>query len=325
MAGPQLDDGVLKLEQFIGVLRTTIEQVGDGTDTLETHADQLDDLEGTAQNGFEDLNGALEDFEDGLDSGRQDAVEEIGELATLARDAAGQRLGEAEGEVAGGGSSFDGALNEGRDEVDQADSGLTSQGFDALGSTIDAVESSVDGAREKSDGSFDELGTGFEAFHQRVSDAFTEAEAKFDESVADLSDKANSLATDAGDCVSGFESDGGDFHSEVESLGGEVEGLYDGWDGDVDEAADDLVSSVETLMDDTAAFVETVGKDQIESPGDLVLNESFEPYLSELSELQAVVDGAAGGVAETLVSLVDELVKSESVVDTIDQLLNAVE
>ena len=85
MAGPQLDDGVLKLEQFIGVLRTTIEQVGDGTDTLETHADQLDDLEGTAQNGFEDLNGALEDFEDGLDSGRQDAVEEIGERIALFR------------------------------------------------------------------------------------------------------------------------------------------------------------------------------------------------------------------------------------------------
>jgi uncharacterized phage infection (PIP) family protein YhgE len=320
-----LDDGVLKLEQFIGVLRTTIDQVGETTGTLESHADDLGDMEGTTESGFEDLNDALEEFEDDLDSARQDAVDEIGELTALAREAAGQRLGEAESEVEGAESSFEGALSEGRAEMDRAYSSLNAQGFDALATTVAAAESALDASRLEASQAFDELGSGVKGFADRTEESFKEAEGKFAEGVSDLDEKSAALVTEAGDCVSGFESDGSDFQGEMTSLGGELVSLYEGWDGTVTAAADDLTSSVKSLMDDTAAFVTTAGSDQLEAPADLVLNDSFAPYLVELGELQGVLDAAASGPAETLVPLVDELEKSEKVIGTIDQLLNAVE
>jgi uncharacterized phage infection (PIP) family protein YhgE len=320
-----LDDGVLKLEQFIGVLRTTIDQVGETTGTLESHADDLGGLEGDTESGFEDLNDALEEFEEQLDTARQDAVDEIGELTALAREAAGQRLGDAEGEVESAESSFEGAMTEGRAEVDRAHSSLSAQGFDGLASTIDTVESALDASRQEASQGFDTLGTGVKGFTDRAEESFKEAEGKFAEGVSDLDEKSAALVTEAGDCVSGFESDGSDFQGEMTSLGGDLVSLYEGWDGTVEGAADDLTSSVKTLMDDTAEFVSTAGTEQVEAPADLVLNESFAPYAVELGELQGVLDAAASGPADTLVPLVDELEKSEKVIDTIDQLLNAVE
>jgi uncharacterized phage infection (PIP) family protein YhgE len=321
----QLDDGVVKLEAFIGVLRTTIDQVSETNNTLESHADDLDEMEGTTQSGFEDLNDALEEFEEELGNSRQEAVDEIGELAALAREAAGQRLGESEGEVESGESSFESAMTEGRAEMDRAHQGLGTQGFDALASTIDTVESAVDASRQEATQAFDELGSGVKAFTDRTEESFTDAEGKFDEGVGDLDAKSAALVTEAGDCVTGFASDGADFQGEMTSLGGELVSLYEGWDGTVEGAADDLATSVKTLMDDTAEFVSTATSDQVEAPADLVLNDSFAPYLVELGELQGAVDAAASGPADTLVPLVDELDKSERVIDTIDQLLNAVE
>jgi len=324
MAG-QLDEGVVKLEQFIGVLRTTIDQVAETTDTLESQASDLDDLEGTTESGFEDLSDALEEFEDDLGSARQDAVDDVGELTTLAREAGDQRLAEAESEVEGAVSSFDSTIRDGRAELDQAHSGLGAQGFDALASTIDGVESALDASRDEGDQEFEALDTGLTDFTERASDSFKEAEGKFDEGIGDLSDKSSSLVTDTGECVNGFTSDGADFQGEMTSLGGELVSLYEGWDDTIDSEATDLIDSVKGLMDDTAGFVETGGQDQLEAPADLTLNESFAPCLEELGEAQDVLDQAAGGPAEMLVPLVEELVKAESVMDTIDQLLNAVE
>ena len=321
----QLDEGVVKLEQFIGVLRSTIDQVSETTGTLESHAGDLGDLEGNTESGFADLNDALQDFEDDLDTARQDAVDEIGELTTLAQEAAGQRLGEAESEVEGAESSFESAMTEGRAEADRAHAGLGAQGFDALASTIDTVESATDASRQEAGQGFDELDSGVKGFTDRTDESFKEAEGKFAEGVSDIDEKSSSLVTEAGDCVSGFASDGGDFQGEMTSLGGDLVSLYEGWDDTVDAAADDLATSVKTLMDDTAEFVSAGGTDQVESPADLVLNESFAPYLTELGELQGVIEAAASGPADTLVPLVDELDKSERVIDTIDQLLNAVE
>jgi hypothetical protein len=187
------------------------------------------------------------------------------------------------------------------------------------------VESAVDDSRQEASQGFDDLDSGLKAFTDRTEESFQEADGKFGEGVSDLDQKSAALVTEAGDCVSGFESDGSDFQGEMTSLGGDLVSLYEGWDGTVEAAADDLASSVKSLMEDTAEFVSAAGSDQVEAPADLVLNDSFGPCLDELGELQGVLDAAAAGPADTLVPLVDELEKSERVIDTIDQLLNAVE
>jgi hypothetical protein len=216
-------------------------------------------------------------------------------------------------------------MSEGRAEVDRAHSSLDAQGFDALATTVDGVESALDASRQEAAAGFDDLDNGVKDFTGRAEESFQEAEGKFAEGVGDIDDKSSSLVSEAGDCVRGFESDGSDFQGEMTSLGADLVSLYEGWDGTVEAAADDLASSVKGLMDEAAGFVETGGSDQVESPADLVLNESLAPYLEELAELQGVVDGAASGPADTLVPLAEELDKSERVVDTIDQLLNAME
>jgi hypothetical protein len=103
------------------------------------------------------------------------------------------------------------------------------------------VESAVDTCAN-SPTSLEQLGTGFEAFHQRAVDSFREADGKLTRHHR-LRRLASSLETDAGDSVTALEGDGTEFASEMTALGGELDGLYGGWDGNIDDTAADLISS----------------------------------------------------------------------------------
>lgn len=325
MAGGGLDEGVLNLERFIGILMNTIEQVQDHTSTIEDHANTLEDLDNDAEGALNDLTGALDDFEEGLESSEGDSVQEIGELRQLASEGEGQRLVQAESDTEQAGSEFESGVQEGRDALEQAQGSLTDDGFEQLGSTVEGVISAIGDSQQQAESDFEELDSAVAGAQTRSTEALSGSEDSFGQTVDELTDKKEGLVTDAGDCVTAFDGLGDDIDGQARTLAGELEGLYGGWTGDVDTDAEDFNEAVETLMSDTAAYVDTVTEDQLQAPAETVLDDAIEPYLQELAELQSVLDEARTSAEGDLLPLVDELERALGVVATIDQLLNAVE
>ncbi len=319
-----VDDGVLKLERFVGLLATVLEQVQDGTSSIENEVKDLDELEDEAEGKLDSLDDALEDFAEALAAAQDDAVSEIQGLGSLARDAADARLNEADSEIDQAESESHSESTRAGQDLKEAASALSDDGFEALGSKLETVQSELEGAGDEVDSAFDDLEAAAADFEQRGEAALGEAGAKFDEAIAELAEHATAVETDASDCVQAFETAAADSESQSEAKEKELDALYAGWEGDIEAEAQEMDQEVSDLVDESVTFVDTAAEDQIDAPTDTVLDDSFEPYLSELATLQATLEAAVGACAE-LGTLVDELEKCESVVETIDRLMNAVE
>jgi chromosome segregation ATPase len=320
-----LDEGVLNLERFIGILTSTIEQVQGHTSAIEQHASALESLDDKAESDLSDLGGALEDFETRLEAAEDEVEQEIGSLRDEAREGADEQLQQSGSDVDRAGGAYDAALDEGRGGLEESHAALGSEGFNPLESTLESVESALAGDRQEAEAGFDGLDAAAAELRQRATDAFAEAEAAFDRTVEEITDKRDALETDGGDAVTALDQAGDDIDAEARSLAGELETAYDLWHVQIEAETDDLVESVKTLMTDTAASVDAAAEAQLDTPAGTVLDNAFEPCLEELAELQSVVEGAQGPATDDLLPLVDELERSAIVIETIDRLLDQLE
>ena len=96
-----------------------------------------------------------------------------------------------------------------------------------------------------------------------------------------------------------------------------------GWDRKT-PLADPMCGSA-TLLIEASVFVDTLIQDELTEPVESVQNDTFAPYLNELGELQSVLEAARGPATGELLPLVDELEKALAVMDTIADLLKALE
>jgi chromosome segregation ATPase len=320
-----VDEGVQNLERFIALVMSTIEQVQGHTTTVEQHDDALESLVNEAEGALADLAGALTEFEGKLESAEDQVEQELGTLRDEAREGTDQRLEESSSEVESGRAAYDDAMSAGRSSLEESHSSLGSDGFSALGSALESAESALAEDRQEAEASLDGLDTAVADFQQRATQALADAEGAFDQTVEEIKDRRDALETEGTDSVTAFDAAGDDIDAEARSLGGELEGVYNAWATEIDADGSDLILSVETLLADLASFVDTASEEQLDDPAATVLSEGFEPYLAELAELQAVLEGAGGPTADALLPLVDELERSAAVIDTIDKLLDTLE
>lgn len=319
------DDSVQNLERFISVLTSTIEEVHEHASTIEDHADTIEDLDSDTETALEDLASALSDFEDDLVGSEHDALEQIQTLRQEARDGADQRLAQAEGEVERAGSDFDSVLEDGRARIEEAHSELTSDGFGQLETTMETVESGLAEDRQQAEGAFDQLDGAVAEFETRATGAYTDTTGEFDQTVGEIANQQSALETDAGDGVAALDGVGDDIDGFCRARAVELISLYDGWGTEVGTQAQELMDEVATLLIEASVFVDTLIQDELTEPVESVQNDTFVPYLNELGELQSVLEEARGPAAGELLPLVDELEKALAVMDTMAELLKALE
>jgi chromosome segregation ATPase len=327
MANPsgQLDEGVHNLERFISVLMTTIEQVKAHTTAIENHGSTVDELDHQAEGDLSDLGGALDDLEEALESGEEDAVQEIGRLRDEAHDGAEQTMAEAQSALEGAESSFDSAMQEGHDHLQEELGTLTSDGFEQLESTLENVESGLAEDRQEAEGAFDALDQGVEEMEGKAKKAFEDADAAFDQTNSELANQKSTITTDGGDSVTAFDGIGDDIDNHCRTMATALEGTCDGWKAEVEQDEQDLTTQVETLLADAGTAVQGAGQDQLDTPAQTTLDDGLAPYVTELVELQGLIESAQGPANDELIPLVDDLEKALSVIGTIDELLNALE
>jgi hypothetical protein len=162
-------------------------------------------------------------------------------------------------------------------------------------------------------------------FQQRAGQALSDVQAAFDQVVDEIADRRDTLETEGADAVTAFDAAGDDIDADARALGGELEALHLAWVPQVEAESQDLADSMEDLLAELSSFVDTASDEALEGAVSAVLDGGFEPYLSELTELQAAVDGAEAAAADALLPLVDELERAAAVIETIDNLLDTLE
>lgn len=323
MATP--DDSVENLERFISVLTVTIEEVHEHSSTIEDHADTIEDLDSDTESALEDLSTALADFEDDLTGAEQDALEQVQALRQEARDGTDQRLTRAESEVERAESDFESVLEDGRSRIEEAHSELTSDGFSGLEATMQNVESALAEDQQQAVASFDGLDAGVAELETRTTGAYTDTTGEFDQTNAEVANQQTAIETDAGDGITALDGVGDDIDGFCRAEAAALVGLYDGWGGEVDTEAQELMDEAATALIEASVAVDTLIQDDLTDPVQAVLTDAFGPYLTELGELQSVVDEAQGPATGELMTLVDDLEKALGVMDTIAELLRALE
>lgn len=315
------DDSIENLQRFIAVLTTTIEEVHDQGETIEEHADTIEDLDSDTQGAVEDLASALSDFEDDLVGTEADALEQIQTLRSEAREGTDQRLARAESEIERAQGDFDGVLEDGSARIEEAHSELKSDGFEGLEGTMDAVESALAQDRQEAVGAFDQLDGAVADFETRTTGAYTDSTGEFDQTTAEVANQKTSLETDAGDGVTALDGVGDDIDAFCRAKAADLEGLYDTWNGLLQGTGTELIDEVSTLLIEASVAIDTLIQDELTVPAEAVVNEAFTPYLAELDTLAAFVDDASGPATGELPLLVDDLEKVKAVIGTIAELL----
>lgn len=319
------DEAVANLQRFISVLTATIEEVHDHASTIEDDTDAIEDLDSDTQGALDDLASALSDFEDDAVGAEQDALEQIQALRQEAREGAETRLERAGNEVERAQNDFDGVLEDGSARLDEAHSSLTDDGFGGLESSMESVESALAQDRQEAEGAFDQLDGAVAEFETRATGAYTDTTGEVDQTVAEAATQQSAIETDGGDGVTALDGVGDDVDAHCRAQAAELEGLYDGWGPEIQTDATELVDEVSTLLVEASVAVDALVQDELTEPVDAVLNDAFTPYLAELDELQAFLEDARGPATGELALLVDDLEKALAVVETIAELLKALE
>lgn len=325
MASGGYDDSVENLQRFIGVLTSTIEEVHEHASTLEDQADGIEDLDSDTQGAIEDLSSALSDFEDDLTGSEHDALEQIQSLRQEARSGADQRMARAQSEIEREQGEFDSVLEDGSARIEEAHSGLADDGFGGLETTMGQVESALAEDQQQAEAAFDELDGAVAEFETRATGAYTDTTGEIDQTVAEVADQKSAIETDAGDGVAALDGVGDDIDAFCRAKAAELIGLYDGWTGGITSEQAELVDEVERMFVEASVAVDTMIQDELTEPVDAVLSDAFAPHLAELDELQAFAEDARGPATGELAVLVDDLEKALAVIDTIADLLKALE
>jgi flagellar biosynthesis chaperone FliJ len=319
------DDSVENLQRFISVLTATIEEVHEHASTIEDHADTIEDLDSDTQGALEDLSSALSDFEDDVVGSEHDALEQIQALRQEAREGTDQRLARAESEIERAQGDFDDVVQDGRSRIEEAHSELTSDGFGGLETTMEGVESALAEDRQQAEGAFDQLDGAVAEFETRATGAYTDTTGEIDQTVGEIANQQAAIETDGGDGVTALDGVGDDIDAFCRARAAELIGLYDGWGPEIQAEATELIDEASTLLIEASVAVDTLIQDELTDPAEAVRTDAFGPYLSELDELQAFLEDARGPATGELALLVDDLEKALAVVDTIAELLKALE
>lgn len=309
-----------ELRELIAKMASAGESIHDTTTTLEGQSEALEQLDDDAKEAIGDLDDDLEKFLEKLDSGTDDAIEEVEDLTKAARDVADSRLEDASNEIDEAESAFASAVKAQGEELDKDDATLTMEGFGALGSDLNTVEEALNTSRAQTETAFENLETGV----KDVGDKFTEAADDTSSKIGDGSTKAQedeTLVEDTGkECDSTMDSEASEAAQACESFEQSAKQYYEGTvDDEVTSDANGLIAGVSGLIDESASEIQTQVADDLEEPVGTLFSDSFDPHVEELGTvLEGVWKAQSTGL--DLGPLVDNLVKSEHVVEVITQL-----
>jgi hypothetical protein len=316
-----LDDGVVNLQRFIGHLANSTSALGQLTDHFESKSKSFAQLEDEVGQEGDGLGDELQEMTTALETGEQEATSALTDLTQAAADGQ-QSTEEAQQLVEKAASDVDQKVHTVMTELDGADTSLTDQGFQALGQTLDEAEKELHTEDEESTSAFAELGTAVQGFESDSQTAWDAAEGELEHSTSDLQQEETDLESAAGDAVHGFEAAGTEGENQCSALESELEAIYEHLVTGVEAEGHEWEQAVQQAAQASAGFLQSGQQERVDEPATLVHDEAITGLDHEYDALAQMLDTSAGTIAE-LEPLSEDLVKADSVVGEVDELMQA--
>ena len=318
------DDGIENLRRYLALAANALERIQATTPQIESQGDSLDDLAGELDSKLSAFDSDTDGFLADLQSAETDALEEVSRLATLAQDAADDRLPDGEKDAEEAGTRIEGSLDAGGQELTSDHQSLNGDGFDALTTALNAAQQAFDATRAENEAAFDALEKALQGFEQEAESAYQDSGRELEGASAECATEAADLATETTGLVDAMDTLGGEFAGNVGKVETEAEAAYDNVNQQVESEAQELTDGVQQALKAEADHLGTELNDSIEQASTLVTNDSAGPHIEELGTLRDAVARAESTGAE-LDPLVGDLQRCQQVLDVIDQLLNALQ
>ena len=316
-----LDDGVVNLQRFVGLLVTATsatEQVGDHVTESSRQFSQLEDQAADEGGGLNDhlteLAQAIEHDEAEVTS----AMNDVMQAATDAQEAAG----DAHDKVEQTATDLDQKAGAIEHDLEQASGQLTSEGFQPLSQALDEAQQEMDSESNEEEQAFTELEGAVGGFESESETAWNEAETELDQATTDLTEAESELESEAKEDVHAFEDAAGALEGACTELDSAVDAIYDVMSQGVEAQGQSWQQAVQAAGQEALTFATDAHHQQLDQPAAMVKDEALAKLQQEYEALDTVLEAATTAVSG-LEPLTEELIKCHGALGEIDALMDA--
>jgi chromosome segregation ATPase len=317
----ELDQAVVNLERFLGLLANATSAVGQVEDHVVQRGREFGELENEAADAGGGLNDRLEEVATMLEAQEAEAVAALGELSQGA-DGAQQDVAEVDDQVGQAATDLEGAADDVEKTLEQAGTALDGEGFEPFARALENAQQELQAAAHETGQALTELAGAVSNLEASAETDWTEAEAEMETSAAALASAETAIESAAQDGVQGFDAAADALESACGSLVKDVDVIYDALDSGVEAQGQEWEQAVDASAQGAQAFVGDAREQRLETAASTVNDEALATLDQEYEALGSVLDGAAAPMGD-LPPLSAELVRAQSVVGQIDELMSA--
>jgi chromosome segregation ATPase len=315
-----LDEGVVNLQRFIGLLANATSATGQVEDHVTESSRRFAELDGDTEEEGGGLNDRLTDLASALETDEAAAAQALTELVQAAKDAQ-EMVGDAQEMVEQAATELEATADAVEDDIEQASSQLASEGFEPLAQVLEEAEQELEKESQELDQAFTELETEVKAFQTEAEAAWNEADAALDEAAGDMNGAEAAIEAASGDGVQGFEVAGGEMETACTTLQADVDVIYDALDSGVEAQGQAWEQAVQAAAAEALAFVTDAGQ-RLDQAADIVNDDALATLDQEYDALGTVLD-AAGPLLSDLEPLAADLASGQAVLGQVDALMDA--
>jgi chromosome segregation ATPase len=316
-----LDQGVQNLQRFLAYLAEATSALGQVSQHVEQTAHGLEGLEKQAGEDGGGLTHSLEEAQAALDSGTAEATQSLTAVATAAGEGQ-QALGTAREQLDHAATGLEDKVHTALTDLAEADGSLTSDGFEALDHALGEAEQELQKELQETEQALNAMETAVQAMDTDAQSAWHDTEHELESAATELGECASKVEAEGTEGVHAFEAEATEMESRCTTLQGDLELVYDTMGTGVLAQAHEWEQGVHELVNDEVTFVTDGQKERLDDPASMLHEEALSALDGEYKALGAVLE-LASTAADELTPLADELVKSDSVVAEVGQLMDA--
>ena len=316
----ELDQAVVNLERFIGLLGNAISAVGQVEEHVVERGRQLGELEVEAGDAGQGLNDGLQHIATTLEAEEADALTALGDLARAA-GASQEDVVEVDSRIERAATDLDSTAAAVGARLQQAATQLDGEGFEPFAQELETAQQALEAASRQAGQALDALLSTVSTLEAAAETDWHEAQAEVESSTASFVDGESALEDAARQGIQGFDAAADELESACGAVVKDVDLIYDGLDSAVSAEGSEWEQAVDACVLEVLRFVGEALEQGLETAATAVSDGAFGPLEQEYEALGTVLDAAAGPLAD-LPPLSAELARAQSVVGQIDELLN---
>jgi hypothetical protein len=317
----ELDQAVVNLERFIGLLANATSAVGQVEDHVVQNGKQFAELEQDAGEEGGGLNDRLEELSSTLETEEGEAIAALGELAQAAGEAA-QDVADVHGKVEQAAADLDQTADTVETGLEQASTQLDTEGFEPLDQALETAQTELETSSQEAEQSLTELVAAVGGFATEAEAAWNEAEGELEAATTAFVEAETAIEAEAQEGVQGFDAAADALEGACASLVTAVDQIYDDFDAGVVTQGQEWDQAIDAAAQEASAFAGDARQQRLEPSASMVDDEALGTLSQEYEALGTVLDAAAEPLGD-LEPLSAELVRAQSVVGQIDELMNA--